>query len=215
MHPNTCEIIIDMHKGGSLDNIKRDRIIDRQFQNVCRKFCDDINTFHTKYGDKYGKAFPNDRLYKVFKIKNNILCHYIVDICKLMHSSGKLTIPRCHDESDISKWFKESCTHLGIVPLERHQGGLDYWCRYRPDDDMYTRLFSGILYTKYIYNSVLTIELEYLSSNFKLHKHPIDLVDMIICYRKDKDVYYNIFDDKKVPILELSSIINDKGDSYV
>jgi hypothetical protein len=40
----------------------------------------------------------------------------------------------------------------------------------------------------------MLIELEYLSSNFVKHKHP-SVVDMVICYRKDRDL--------SVPVLEL------------
>jgi hypothetical protein len=40
----------------------------------------------------------------------------------------------------------------------------------------------------------MLIELEYLSSNFVRHKHP-SVVDMVICYKKDRDL--------SVPVLEL------------
>jgi hypothetical protein len=40
----------------------------------------------------------------------------------------------------------------------------------------------------------MLIELEYLSSNFVIHKHP-SMVDMVICYKKDRDL--------SVPVLEL------------
>jgi hypothetical protein len=42
----------------------------------------------------------------------------------------------------------------------------------------------------------MLIEIEYLSSNFVRHRHP-STIDMVICYKKDKDL--------SVPILELGT----------
>lgn len=36
------------------------------------------------------------------------------------------------------------------------------------------------------------------------HRHDVDIVDMVICYRKDADIFYNNPKGEKVPILELS-----------
>ncbi len=47
---------------------------------------------------------------------------------------------------------------------------------------------------EFVEASFMSVELEYLSSNFVRHKHP-STVDMVICYKKDKDL--------SVPVLEL------------
>ncbi len=47
---------------------------------------------------------------------------------------------------------------------------------------------------EFVETSFMLIGLEYLSSNFVRHKHP-SVVDMVICYKKDKDL--------SVPVLEL------------
>ena len=124
-----------------------------------------------------------------------------------MINIGFLKIPNFGSEGEMSRWLKENRHHLGIIKIGTHQGGIDYECIYRysgmtfyPFLPLY--LPFDIIY-EFIHDKYMNIELEHSSKNFIVHKHSVDLVDMIICHKKNKDIYYHDQEDIKVPILEL------------
>jgi|SRR3990167_2084605 len=68
---------------------------------------------------------------------------------------------------------------------------------YRPFLNRYMDEKQNLIYNQFyefIEADFMFIELEYMSSNFVRHLHP-NIVDMVICYKKDKDL--------SVPVLEL------------
>lgn len=88
-----------------------------------------------------------------------------------------------HCETNLDKWFKKNYNIFGFTDIVRHNiDGIDYICKC---DDRH-----------------LSIGLEYESGNFILHGHNPDTVDIVICYKKDKDLSMPI-----IPILELSKEI--------
>ncbi len=104
-----------------------------------------------------------------------------------------------------SKFLMKGSRYSGVDHICRFIGeALESHKFYRCKDNDYRPLLNRYMSEKQImtYNrfyefveadSVL-IELEYLSSNFVKHKHP-SIIDMVICYKKDKDL--------SVPVLEL------------
>ncbi len=180
---------------------------DKLFKNLADKFHMDIKDFSAKYGDSFIRSDlkDKDKSWKTLRMLHNIICNYIIERYHLVIKVGDLQTPYCKKESDINKWFIENHSHLGLDKSERHQGSLDYDCRYKGIKyDRYLSYIHGSLYIDFIHDRFISVELEYLSSHFISHRHPIDTVDMIICYKKDKDIYYNIPKGEKIPILELS-----------
>jgi len=128
-----------------------------------------------------------------------ILCNYIIDKCHILIKSGDIAVPYgCKKESDLYGWFRENCRHLGMADPEYHQGGIDYTCQY------YYRHRNRYMINKFTSRESISIEIENLSSNFIRHRHNVDDVDMIICYEKDIDIFYDNPKGEKVPILELN-----------
>lgn len=109
-----------------------------------------------------------------------------------------------HSRRHIKFNIKGSGIYDGIDYICNFIGGVDNlhyrYCEdnhYRPFLNKYMddkqRQIYGKFYELVDAQSIL-IELEYISSNFIRHKHP-GIVDMIICYHKDKEV--------GIPVLEL------------
>lgn len=188
-----------------------DRRINSRLGDVTKKFFMDIKEFVDKYKD-------NDDHSTVGKIGHDIICDYIIRRGRLIFDSHILPIPYINNEPDLNKWFEDyHCTDhkncafsiLGLKVLGRHIKGIDYMCEYRyefccPNDlpCPYIPIQNFLDIDTYDSFNMMTdpnflIELEYVSSNFIKHRHPNDIVDMIICYKKDIDI-------GDIPILELS-----------
>lgn len=196
--------------------------LERQLEDIDKKFCINIEKFVSNHNDKYDLM---DSL-KVFKIGRHIICDYIIERCNLLILSDAIHIPDFKNEHDINRWFKENCNNLGLETFthkKRHTkfiitgsgkyGGIDYICKisdgfgfqscidnyYSPHLNMCMDNNQKKIYDKFceiVQADFLPIELEYLSGNFIKHKHP-DIVSMVICYKKDKDI--------SVPVLELKN----------
>lgn len=167
----------------------------------------DIKIYAKKYEDAHDIDISNPYLPKNKWIEWKdarrriliILCNYIIDKCHVLIKSGDIAIPfSCRKESDLYAWFRKNRRHLGIVSAEYHQGGTDYRCQYEHNHRLNCTInqFAG--------GKRMSIEMEYLSSNFIRHRHDVDYTDMIICYEKDMDIFYDNPKGEKVPILELN-----------
>jgi len=74
------------------------------------------------------------------------------------------------NEFEFKKWFENNYTKLGYNKIIRKDNGTF------PD---FIMMKDG---------KRIRVELETMSSNFKLHKHPINKVDEIVCIKKDVDL---------------------------
>ncbi|MEK6875685.1 MAG: hypothetical protein AABX30_03300 [Nanoarchaeota archaeon] len=81
------------------------------------------------------------------------------------------------DETDFNNWFKKNYKKIGFSKLIRYNP------KGFPDFIMESK------------GKKIRIELEIKSSNFILHKHPVNKVDKVICIKKDVNL--------RVPIIEL------------
>jgi len=110
-----------------------------------------------------------------------------------------------HRNSHSKFHIKGSCSYGGIDHICRFVDGISGNYEFHHcEDNNYIPLLNRYMSKKQvmIYNQFyelveadfMLIELEYLSSNFVIHKHP-SMVDMVICYKKDRDL--------SVPVLEL------------
>lgn len=179
----------------------------QMLKNIDKKFLTDIEEFMSKYIDKL-KSFPD---IEIINIGRNIIYNFVVRRFKFLIDSDTIIIPRCKNEYDVNRWFTDNCNILGleIDKHGRHRAkGTDHICTFGKDlnsiiddkqlininlDNMkqiyYT--FLGLVNAKN-----LLIGLEYISSNFLLHRHSIKYVNMVVCYKKDREL--------SIPILELS-----------
>lgn len=88
------------------------------------------------------------------------------------------------DESDLSQWFKQNYKKLGFSEIAKDNGG-----RF-PD---FVVIENG---------EKIKVELETHSSNFKLHKHPENKVDKVVCIIEDEKL--------NVPVVKIKNIKIDK-----
>jgi len=98
---------------------------------------------------------------------------------------------RIKNEFELRRWFRKNHKKLGFSKIIKENS------KNFPD---FIMLENG---------KEVKIELEMKSSNFRLHKHPIEKVDRVICIEKDIDL--------KVPILVLDNfkkISFDKKSPY-
>lgn len=174
----------------------------RRAENAIRnEFCTDIKEFVSKYENDYRLPKDADTWWVYRRIMAFTLCDHIIKKFHYNTSIYDISIPDFNSEGDISRWFKENYYLFDFTDIRRSQyQNFDYDCQYGDDDIM---IHLGLderslkFFDDYINHSklYLTIELEYLSSNFVDHKHSAKLADMVICYKKDKKL--------SVPILEL------------
>ncbi len=101
--------------------------------------------------------------------------------------------------------IKGSGSYSGVDHICRFIGSIldtseSLYCEdnnYRPFLNRYMNEKQRVIYNQFyefVEADFMLIELEYLSSNFVRHQHP-SVVDMVICYKKDKDL--------SAPVLEL------------
>jgi len=88
------------------------------------------------------------------------------------------------DESDLSQWFKQNYKKLGFSEIAKDNGG-----RF-PD---FTMTENG---------KQIRVELETHSSHFKLHKHPENKVDRVVCIIEDEKL--------NVPTVKIKNVKIDK-----
>lgn len=168
---------------------------------IRNEFCKDIKEFVSKYESDYRLSKDADTWWVYRRIMAFTLCDHIIKKFHYNATIYDVSIPDFGSEGDISRWFRENYYLFDFADIRRSQyQNFDYDCQYA-DNDIMIRLGlderSLKFFDDYINYSklYLTIELEYLSSNFVDHKHSAKLVDMVICYKKDKKL--------SVPILEL------------
>lgn len=87
---------------------------------------------------------------------------------------------KIRNESDLRNWFKKNYKKLGFTKIIKHDEGKF------PDFLM----LEG--------NKKIRVELEVKSSNFILHKHPVNRVDKVVCAIKDVEL--------EVPLIEIPNI---------
>lgn len=178
----------------------------KDYKDIINRFCVNIKKFSDDHGNEFLKPINNDSFWIAQRRLHDIICNHEIERYHFLINNNYLdTFHNINkSEGDIGKWFRNNCNNLGFSIMDYNYAGIDYGCRYN-------YLINYLLYSmlpfdifNLIHGRYMHIELEYLSSNFLLHKHPVDLVDMIICYRKDKDIYYNIPEGHNVQILELN-----------
>lgn len=177
-----------------------------QLRGLEEKLGKDMWTYDDKYEDIYNGMhdqflspdrpdnFDMDKWMDIRKRKTIIICNYIIDRCRVLIRSGDIPVPFvCKNEYDIHKWFRKNRRSLYITNTEYHQGGIDYH-----------GFFEHTVPGRGTYREGISIEIENLSGNFIRHRHDIDMVDMIICYKKDMDIFCDHPKGEKLPILELN-----------
>lgn len=173
------------------------------YQRINDKFWLDIYEFVSKYGVKEDISYRH-RISKIFVDHITEKLHHVTKI------NGEF-VPTCHEERHVDTWMRYNYTLLGFSYVAFYSSSYpDCNCVF---DLKLSKIFPKLYNDEkhLIYNFLvgrrngynMAIELEYLSSNFKYHKHNPDNVDMIICYKKDREIFdsYNV----PVPILELKS----------
>lgn len=198
--------------------------VETKLRNIDRNFCMNIEKFVINRNDNFDKHDTMARM-KFLKIGRKIICNYIIERCGILIQSNSIIIPDFKNEHELNRWFKENCNNLGLEVFNHHKrhakfiiagkkyDGIDYICKiadgfgfsscndnyYSPPLITYMDDTQKKIYLKFcniVKSDFLPIELEYLSSNFIKHGHS-DIVSMVICYKKDKDL--------AVPILELKN----------
>lgn len=161
------------------------------------------------YVEKYKNVdMHDDYFWKIVNIGHDIIYDYITKRCRIMIDYNLIPLPILEGERELNMWFADNhgstfenyvFKALGFGVLHRHVKGIDYQCKYRYENccmmDMpgpYIPLNKMIdkniydIFIELIDNKSFLIELEDLSGNFLSHKH--GHADMIICYKKDKDI---------------------------
>jgi len=77
---------------------------------------------------------------------------------------------KIRNESEFEKWFEKNFRRLGYVKILKKN-------KYKFPDYIMMRN-----------NEKIRVELELRSSNFILHKHPIEQVDEVVCIEKDNSL---------------------------
>lgn len=196
--------------------------LENQLEDIDKKFYANIEKFVSNNSDNVDIM---DRI-KIFKTGRDVICEYIIERYNLLIRSNAIHIPDFKNEHDINRWFKENCNNIGLEIFTHHKrhsrfnitgcgdyGGIDYICKisdgfgfqscvnnyYSPHLNLFMNDNQKKIYDKFceiVEADFLPIELEYLSGNFIKHKHP-DIVSMVICFKKDKDI--------STPVLELKN----------
>lgn len=183
-----------------------------EYQHINDKFWLNIYDFISKYGTKEDIGY-----------RHHISKIYVDHIAERLHYLTKINgefIPTCHEEKHVDIWMRNNHSLLGFGEMIFYTSSYpDCECKFdiklsKILFELYNKdknVISNFLF-RHINGYRMTIELEYLSSNFKYHKHDPDCVDMIICYKKNREILDSR--DIPVPILELKSfgVIPDRTD---
>lgn len=176
-----------------------------EIENITKEFFEKIKDYVEKYKNI---GMHNDNFWNIVNIGHDIIYDYITKRCRIMIDYNIIPLPILDGEKELNLWFTDNhgstfenyvFKALGFEVLHRHIKGIDYQCKYRYENccmmDMpgpYIPISKMIdkniydIFIELIDNNSFLIELEDLSSNFLLHKH--GHADMIICYKKDKDI---------------------------
>lgn len=176
-----------------------------KIEDITKEFFENIKDYVEKYKNI---DMSNDDFWNIVNIGHDIIYDYITKRCRVMIDYNLIPLPILEGENEINLWFTDNhgstfenyvFKALGFDALHRHVKGIDYQCKYRYENccmmDMpgpyipISRMIDKNIYDIFIElidNKSFLIELEYESSNFLLHKH--GHTDMIICYKKDKDI---------------------------
>lgn len=194
---------------------------EEKLKNIDKKFCMNIEEFYNKYmADNSHKDL--DKKPKIIESGLDIIYSFIIERFKFLINSDMVAIPDCKGEPDTNRWFQENCNNLGFIIVGRHSkshkgsndySGIDYICKFVDSDeygpfscnDNYycprmirymtdNQIQAYRKFLEFIDAGSLVIEIEHLSSNFIRHRHPKALVNMIVCYKKDKELSIPILD---------------------
>lgn len=176
-----------------------------KIENITKEFFEKIKDYIEKYKNI---DLHNDDFWNIVNIGHDIIYDYITKRCRIMIDYNLIPLPILEGEKELNMWFTDNhgspfenyvFKALGFEVLHRHVKGIDYQCKYRYENccmmDMpgpYIPISKMIdkniydIFIELIDNKSFLIELEDLSGNFLLHKH--GHADMIICYKKDKDI---------------------------
>ena len=176
-----------------------------KIENITNQFFEKIKDYVEKYKNI---DMHNDDFWNIVNIGHDIIYDYITKRCRIMIDYNIIPLPDIEGENEVNLWFTDNhgstfenyvFKTLGFEVLHRHVKGIDYQCKYRYENccmmDMpgpyipISKMIDKNIYDIFIElvdNKSFLIELEDLSGNFLLHKH--GHADMIICYKKDKDI---------------------------
>lgn len=173
------------------------------YRRINDKFWLDIYEFISRYGIKEDVGY-----------RHNISKIFVDHITERLHHITKINgefIPTCHEERHVDAWMRYNYFLLGFSNMAFYSSSYPD-CKCKFDLKLSKILFKLYNDEKHLMHNFLirhgngyrmAVELEYLSGNFRYHKHDPDNVDMIICYKKDRDIFDS--NNIPVPILELKS----------
>lgn len=195
----------------------------KEYKSINDKFWSDISEFISKYGKDIiekgyyfnVKDFISDNI-DHRRILTKIFADKIIRRLYHIKKLNGLFITPCFKENHIDIWFRDNYHILGFNYIRSTGMYPDYKCAYSFElsdilcDNKNAASLQFGFHTPFHNGYEVMAELEYESSNFKNHKHDPDKVDIIICYKKDKDIYDS--NKNPVPIIELKEFVQEYTD---